>query len=122
MDWTILVVALVAVGVVLWIKRAGQIAPDRAAELLSRKAPVIDVRSPEEFSRDAIPGAINIPQNRLATDVPQLFPDKEQPLLLHCLSGGRSMVGTRTLKSLGYRNVHNLGSLGRARRLVEANQ
>jgi phage shock protein E len=45
--------------------------------------------------------------------------DKNTPLLLHCLSGGRSAMARHTLKQLGYTEVHNLGSLGRARHLVE---
>lgn len=36
--------------------------------------------------------------------------DKNQILLLHCLSGTRSGMAKTKLKSLGYANVLNLGS------------
>jgi rhodanese-related sulfurtransferase len=39
-------------------------------------------------------------------------------LLLHCLSGMRSGMAKQKLKSLGYANVFNLGSLARARKIV----
>ena len=44
--------------------------------------------------------------------------DKNQTLLLHCASGMRSGIAKDTLKSLGYANVFNLGSLARARKIV----
>jgi len=39
--------------------------------------------------------------------------------LVHCLSGGRSAVAKMQLRRLGYRNVYNLGSLGRAKQIVD---
>jgi rhodanese-related sulfurtransferase len=45
-------------------------------------------------------------------------PNKEQPLLLHCLSGTRSAAGEDTLKRMGYQNVLNLGSYGRAQKIL----
>jgi len=45
-------------------------------------------------------------------------PDKNQVLLLHCLSGTRSGIAKRQLKSMGYQNVFNLGSYGRAGKIL----
>ena len=44
--------------------------------------------------------------------------DKSRVLLLHCLSGGRSGIAKRQLKGMGYTNVFNLGSYGRAKQIV----
>jgi phage shock protein E len=44
--------------------------------------------------------------------------DKNQVLLLHCASGMRSGVAKQKLKSLGYANFFNLGSLARARKIA----
>ena len=79
---------------------------------------VIDVRSRGEFSAGHLPRAINIPLDEIAAAVPQRVPDKNQVLLLHCLSGTRSGMAKSTLKSLGYANVFNLGSYQRAGRVV----
>ena len=44
--------------------------------------------------------------------------DKNQILMLHCLSGGRSEIAKRILKGSGYTQVFNLGPYGRAGRIV----
>jgi rhodanese-related sulfurtransferase len=50
--------------------------------------------------------------------IARVAPNKEQPLLLHCLSGTRSAAGEDTLKRMGYQNVLNLGSYGRAQKIL----
>ena len=59
---------------------------------------------------------------RFSDEIARHAPNKEQPLLLHCLSGGRSGIGTRTLRRLGYQHVFNLGSYGRAEGILGARQ
>ena len=115
--WIILGVAIVAF---LFYKRLTQMRPDAAREWLSKGAKVIDVRSEGEFQEKHLAGAVNIPLNRLRDEIARLAPNKEQPLLLHCLSGARSGMGTAMLKKMGYRNVFNLGSYGRAEKILAA--
>ena len=115
--WIILGVAIVAF---LLYKRLTQMRPDAARDWLSKGAKVIDVRSEGEFQEKHLPGAVNIPLNRLRDEIARLAPNKEQPLLLHCLSGTRSGMGTSMLKKMGYRNVFNLGSYGRAEEILGA--
>jgi phage shock protein E len=120
MNWNyILIIAgIVAAGFVL--KRLGCISADAARKHLKEGALVVDVRSPGEFKSQSLPGAVNIPLGDLADRAPRLLPDKDRVLLLHCLSGTRSGMAKRQLQSLGYRRVFNLGSFGRARRIVES--
>jgi phage shock protein E len=80
---------------------------------------IIDVRSPEEFQSNHLAKAINIPLRDLRDTLPSRVKDKSQVLLLHCLSGGRSGIARHKLKSMGYPKVFNLGSLARARKIVE---
>jgi phage shock protein E len=63
---------------------------------------------------------VNIPLDRLREEIARLAPNVEQPLLLHCLSGTRSGMGKAMLKKMGYRNVFNLGSYGRAEKILGA--
>jgi phage shock protein E len=122
MDW---VIGSVVVGgaVALWlVKRAGQIGPAAAQEFLKAGALVIDVRNPGEFGSGHLPGAINVPLGDLAQGITRHAPDKHQVLLLHCVSGVRSGMGRRVLKRLGYAQVFNLGSYGRAARIVQASR
>jgi len=87
--------------------------------LLSGNAKIIDVRTESEFRQEHVPGAINIPLNELESRVSREIPEKGQILLVHCLSGGRSAIAKGKLRKLGYSRVHNLGSLGRARKVAQ---
>jgi phage shock protein E len=113
--WIILAVAIAAF---LLYKRLTQLRPDAARDWLNKGAKVIDVRGEGEFQEKHLPGAVNIPLNRLRDEIARLAPNKEQPLLLHCLSGARSGMGAAMLKKMGYRNVFNLGSYGRAEKIL----
>lgn len=84
-------------------------------ELAEGKAVLIDVRDQEErVQNGAIPGATHVSRGMLefAAD-PTLPYHKEvfQPdarIILHCASGGRSALGAKALKDMGYTNVAHL--------------
>ena len=109
--WIVIAGAVVAF---LLLKRLSLVTPSTAREWLNKGALVIDVRSEGEFQERHLPGAINIPLGRLGDEIARRAPDKEQAILLHCLSGTRSGMARSMLKRMGYRNVFNLGSYGRA--------
>jgi phage shock protein E len=112
------IIVIAAVAAFLIVKRLNQVKPETARAWLDKGALVIDVRSEAEFQERHLPNAINIPLGRLADEIARYATNKEQPLLLHCLSGARSGIGASTLKKMGYLNVSNLGSYGRAEKLV----
>jgi phage shock protein E len=123
MDWTLILIIGGAVTAMFLLKRLSFVSAEVARKHLADGALVIDVRSPEEFRSGKVPGAINIPLGELRDSLPRRLKDKQQPLLVHCLSGGRSAIAKQQIKNLGYPNVFNLGSLGRAQRLfAEAKQ
>ena len=113
----LIVVVLAVVGLFL-MKRLTMVPTDKARQMLARGGVVIDVRSASEYASDHLPQAVNIPINELADKIGKAVPDKSTPVLLHCLSGSRSAAGCNTLRDLGYTEVENLGSLGRARQVV----
>lgn len=115
----IMVVVAAAAGLVLLAKKLGQISEAEARQLLKSGARVIDVRSRGEFGAGHVKGAVNVPLDELGQRIGGVAPDKHAPLLLHCLSGGRSAIARRSLRSQGYTRVHNLGSLARAKQIVE---
>ncbi|MDE3066101.1 MAG: rhodanese-like domain-containing protein [Verrucomicrobiota bacterium] len=118
MDWHFtLIVGLMAVAV-LAFQRLGLVSAQTARTHLKQGALVVDVRSAEEFEAGHLPNAVNIPLDELRSSLPRRVSDKNQVLLLHCRSGARSELAQRMLKALGYSYVLNLGSHGRARRLV----
>ena len=52
------------------------------------KAVLIDVRSPEEYRDGHIPGAINIPAERIAAEKNRLPKDKSSRLIFYCRGVG----------------------------------
>jgi phage shock protein E len=113
--WSVIIGAVVAF---LLLKRMSLVSTATAHEWLSKGALIIDVRSEGEFQARHLPGAISIPLGRLGDEIARRAPDKEQAILLHCLSGTRSGMAKAQLKRMGYHNVFNLGSYGRAAGIV----
>ncbi|MDH5259615.1 MAG: rhodanese-like domain-containing protein [Gammaproteobacteria bacterium] len=72
-------------------------------------AVLIDVRNPPEFASGTAPGATNIPVNSIPHIAGQH--DPEQHLIVFCLSGARSSMAHMILKSMGFENVSNVGTL-----------
>jgi phage shock protein E len=118
MDWHFFLIVGLMVVALLALKRLGLISAETARNYLKQGALVVDVRSVEEFKAGHLSKAVNIPLGELQDRLPRRVPDKSQVLLLHCLSGTRSGLAKRALKSTGYANVFNLGSYSRARRIV----
>ena len=70
-------------------------------------AVLLDVRTPEEYQSGHVPGATNLPLDRLQElDVP-----KHCPIFAYCLSGARSAQACAWLKRKGY-EATNLGGIG----------
>jgi len=117
MDWKTLTVIIVAIVAVFLWKRMSLISVDVARKYLREGAIVVDVRSAGEFQADHLPNAVNIPLGEV-NRLPQMVKDKNQVLLLHCLSGTRSGMATGKIKAMGYSHVFNMGSLGRAKMIA----
>lgn len=96
----------------LIFKRAGQISPERARQLVKDGATLIDVRSPAEFASGHLPGAINAPVSELSAHVKKLGV-KGQPVIVYCASGTRSAMARSMLKGQGFTQVFNLGAMSR---------
>ena len=68
---------------------------------------IVDVRTEVEFEEGNVQGSINIPLHTIIEKVEEL--KAMQPLVLCCLSGGRSGQATDFLQAQGCDNVHNGG-------------
>jgi rhodanese-related sulfurtransferase len=82
---------------------------DRAAELM-----VLDMRTPEEFGRFCIPGAINVPGGDVVLWADELKQKPERSIIINCAGRTRSIIGTAALRRLGLDNVRALrnGTMG----------
>lgn len=108
-----------AVWVVLFVlKQRSLISPAAAREYLRQGALIVDVRSAGEYQQEHLSNAVNIPPGELPERLPRLVQDQQQVILLHCLSGTRSGSAQGQLQRLGYARVFNLGSYGRAAKIL----
>jgi len=80
---------------------------------------VIDVREQGEVAKSGkAAGALHIPLTRLRDMADPRHPDfharldEKAQIALYCASGARSSSAARTLRQLGYEDVHNIGGLG----------
>ena len=71
-------------------------------------APIIDVRTPEEFSKGHLQNAKNIDWNGNDFDKQIAALDKSQPVFVYCLSGGRSSSAASKMRTDGFKEVYEL--------------
>ena len=80
------------------------VAPAQFQELLNGRVQVqlIDVRTPFEYGAEHLKGAENVDFRSadFGTNISKL--DKQQPVFVYCLSGGRSGSAARKLTGMGY--------------------
>jgi len=71
-------------------------------------APLIDVRTPGEFSQGHLKNAINydISESGFESQIASL--DKLKPVLVYCLTGSRSTYAVRYMQSIGFKEVYEL--------------
>lgn len=69
---------------------------------------LIDVRSPEEYADGGISGSVNINYNsaEFESEISKL--DKDKPVLVYCLSGGRSGSAANKMNGVGFKEVYNM--------------
>jgi rhodanese-related sulfurtransferase len=105
----VLLVLLTAVTLATVACAAPGITPSDAKALVAKGAPLVDVRTPEEFAAGHIEGAINIPIDQLDARKGEL--KKDADIVLYCRSGARSERGRSLLLGAGFAKVFNLGSM-----------
>lgn len=67
---------------------------------------VVDVREPNEYQINRIPGSVLIPLGELPRRYQELDPDRE--MVLHCKMGGRSAKAQDFLRTVGFNRTKNL--------------
>ncbi len=87
----------------------------QAIQLINQGAKLVDVRSQNEFARDMVKGAVNLPLEDLDQLVDQF---KQGQCLLFCNSGTRSHIACERLRNHGIEQVYNIGNVERAKKLT----
>lgn len=72
---------------------------------------IVDVRTKEEYAEGHVPGSYLIPYDEIETQVAQLPQKKNTDVVVYCRSGRRSEIAAKSLISLGYTNVADMGAV-----------
>ena len=84
-----------------------------AKDMITAGALVIDVRSQTEWDQGHLPTAHLVPERDVAARIADIQAlaagDKAKPIVLYCLSGGRSARAKAVLEKAGFTNVVNGG-------------
>lgn len=90
-----------------------------AAVFLAVSAPIfaaeywIDVRIPEQYQREHVQGAVNLPLKDIEKSINEYVPDKTATVYVYCNSGRQSGLAKETLMDMGYTQVFNAGGISR---------
>jgi phage shock protein E len=79
------------------------------ADILAKNPLVLDVRTPEEFSKGHLEGSVNVPLAELENGA-QLTLDHKRPILTCCSHGVRSIRAAKLLQMKGYKNAVDGGA------------
>ncbi|MGB8398050.1 rhodanese-like domain-containing protein [Bradyrhizobium sp.] len=96
-----------------------RITPAQARDMIAQgNVLVVDVRDAPELEKTGkVAGAVHVSRGMLDFRADPDSPyhdkrfDKTRPVILYCASGGRSALGGKLLKDMGYQQVHNLGGI-----------
>ena len=77
-------------------------------EAIKDGAYLVDVRTPAEFAGGSVKGAVNIPLDKVPTELSK-FKGKEN-IVVFCRSGNRSGQAKSILEQNGFQNVVNGGT------------
>jgi rhodanese-related sulfurtransferase len=95
-----------------------RVTPAQAREMMAKgNTLVVDVRdAPEVAQSGKVAGAVHVSRGMLEFRADPETPyhdknfSKDKTVILYCASGGRSALGGKVLKDMGYAEVYNLGA------------
>ena len=82
---------------------------------MEKNAVLLDVRTPAEYQKGYLQGAINLPQADVDKKAAAVVPSKDTPVYVYCRGGREATMATEKLLKQGYTDVHNLGAMKNAR-------
>jgi len=88
-----------------------QINPEKLLERTAqhdRSLVILDVRTPEDVAAGHVPGAINIPHDKLESLIGELLGAKDKDVVLYCRSGRRAALAAETLSLHGFDKLLHL--------------
>ena len=82
---------------------------DQAINLMKNFGVVlIDVQHYNDYQKKHLIGSINIPVEEINSKVETVIKNKNENIIVYCLSGIRSVAACDILNRLGYKNIYNI--------------
>ena len=75
------------------------------ADLPPGSAAIVDVREASEWEQGHVPGASHVSKSYIEQQIEGIAPDRDQPVVLYCAGGVRSLFAAQTLADMGYTDV-----------------
>jgi len=100
---------------VMMLAVSGCCSPGQCKITMKKDAVLLDVRTPTEYQKGYLQGAINLPQADVDTKAATVVPSRDTPVYVYCRGGREAAMATEKLLKQGYTNVHNLGAMKDAR-------
>ncbi len=69
---------------------------------------IVDVREDSERAQGYMPGSVHISKSYIEGQIEAAIPDRNQPVVLYCAGGVRSLFAAATLQELGYADVASM--------------
>jgi rhodanese-related sulfurtransferase len=93
--------------------RVPEIPPASLATRLARepRPQLLDVRTPAEFARGHVRGAVNVPVTSLASRLGSVALDPSRPVVAICFTAHRSIPAVRLLRERGFEAVQLAGGM-----------
>ena len=111
-----IVIFTLAVSLGISVADVTEISVERAVARIKKdpKIVVVDIRTPEEFAKGHLKGAVNLNVSNQDFSKKLAKLDRKKTYLMHCRSGGRSAASIAVWDRLGFENVLHLaaGTLG----------
>jgi sulfur-carrier protein adenylyltransferase/sulfurtransferase len=85
-----------------------EVSPQEVAALSDGAATVVDVREDSEWEQGYIPGAHHVSKSYIEQQIEAVAPDRDQPVILYCAGGIRSLFAAQTLRDMGYADVASM--------------
>ena len=91
---------------VLHQHRTPEVSPEALSAWMAegRDLLIVDARTPEEYRRGCVPGAVSVPGAELALRVPDLLGGPATTVVVHCGGRTRSYLGVESLRRAGLPN------------------
>ena len=78
-----------------------EISPSEVGALPDGAATIVDVREASEWEQGYIPGAHHVSKSYIEQQIEAIAPDRDQPVILYCAGGVRSLFAAQTLAGDG---------------------